>query len=107
MKIKKIRMNKDELIESFINNNYISESTELIGCNLRAFYSGDKRILINYTTPIAIIDTSKDYNTLILNEQYYSRTTSVNTNKLKTYASFENMNVKRVSEELIYKLYWE
>lgn len=107
--MKKLRLNKKELIEAFIENSYISCNTELVGSNLKAFYLAgqNKRVLINYTTPIAIIDVNKNYNMLILNDEHYSQTTTVNQNLLKMYASFNNMDVKRVSEKEIFNLYWE
>ena len=95
-------MEKRTLIESFINNNYLSEERGLKGSNLQAYYiSGtNKRVLKNYSTIIALVDCEKDYNKIILNIDKYSQTTTRNQNLIKYYAD----SVEEVNEQTIYKM---
>ena len=98
-------MEKRTLIESFINNNYLSEKRGLKGSNLQAYYiSGtNKRVLKNYSTIIALVDCEKDYNKIIINKTHYSQTTTRNQNLLRYYSSVNGCNVEEVEEEEIYK----
>lgn len=72
-------LNKDELIKNFCNGRlYRGKSS-----NLEITKNGDKTLLYNYETIIAVRDTN---GTIFLNTIKYSRTTSKNQNLIKLYA---------------------
>lgn len=72
-------LNKDELIKNFCNGLEKGK-----GSNLEILKGGNKTLLINYGTIIAVRDTN---GTIFLNTIKYSRTTSKNQNLIRRYAN--------------------
>ena len=72
-------LNKDELIKGFCNGLEKGK-----GSNLEIVKNGDKTLLYNYETIIAVRDTN---GTIFLNTIKYSRTTLRNQNLIKLYAN--------------------
>lgn len=94
---RKVRCNKNEIMEYFVKNTYISSNTDLVASNLHALYYYNYRVLYNYHTPIALINVSK-YEVIYINKEKYSRTTTRNQNLLKYYAINNDMIIIDVSE---------
>ena len=72
-------LNKDELIKGFCNGRLYKGKSS----NLEITKNGDKTLLYNYETIIAVRDTN---GTIFLNTIKYSRTTSINQSLIKLYA---------------------
>lgn len=73
-------LNKDELIKNFCNGRLYKGK----GSNLEIVKNGDKTLLFNYETIIAVRDSN---NTIFLNTIKYSRTTSKNQTLIKRYSN--------------------
>lgn len=73
-------LNKDELIKNFCNGRLYKGK----GSNLEITKNGDKTLLYNYETIIAVRDLN---NTIFLNTIKYSRTTSKNQTLIKRYSN--------------------
>lgn len=71
-------LNKDDLIKDFCNGLEKGKSS-----NLEIIKNGDKTLLYNYETIIAVRDAN---DTIFLNLKKYSRTTTKNQNLIKRYA---------------------
>ena len=72
-------LNKDDLIKGFCNGLEEGKSS-----NLAIIKGGNKTLLFNYETIIAVRDTN---GTIFLNTIKYSRTTLRNQNLIKLYAN--------------------
>ena len=99
-------LNKEELIDMFVNNIKISSNNELKGSNLRAYYvkGTNTRVLKNYSTIIALVNCDKDYNKLVINIDHYSQTTTRNQNLLRQIGINNGFDIEEVDEATIYKM---
>lgn len=73
-------LNKDELIKDFCNGRLYKGK----GSNLEIVKNGDKTLLYNYSTIIAVRDLN---GTIFLNTLKYSRTTSRNQSLIRLYSN--------------------
>ena len=86
--------NKNEFLTDFV-----LYGGDGLSSNLYIIDNHDLSKLINYSTIIAIKDNSK--NMVILNNSYYSRTTSKNQNMIKRLCEHYNINLMELNEEQI------